>query len=237
MDEASTLPPTLAAMLGRTTLFETLAPAAREACAAAFRPVRFSQGQTLFSRGDPGDQLLLVGEGRIRLAVTTEDGRELSVRHAAAGDLLGEIAMLDEGLRSADAVALVPSLVHVLRRSQFLTLLARYPDIGLGAIALLCRRLRETTDQLEGIALFPIEVRLARFLLVSLKGREAPPGKRVPLEMAMSQGELAQLLGASRPKVNAALGALEAAGAIRRTSDRLFCDPALLARSAGLADG
>jgi CRP-like cAMP-binding protein len=233
MDE----PPTLAAMLGRTTLFERLAPEAREACAAAFRPVRFGQGQTLFSRGDPGDLLLLVGEGRIRLAVTTEDGRELSVRHAAAGDLLGEIAMLDEGLRSADAVALVPSLVHVLRRSQFLALLARYPDIGLGAIALLCRRLRETTDQLEGIALFPIEVRLARFLLVSLKGREAAPGKRVPLDMAMSQGELAQLLGASRPKVNAALGALEAAGAIRRTSDRLFCDPALLARSAGLADG
>jgi CRP-like cAMP-binding protein len=237
MDEASTLPPTLAAMLARATLFETLAPDAREACAAAFRPARFSQGQTLFSRGDPGDHLLLVGEGRIRLAVTTEDGRELSVRHAAAGDLLGEIAMLDEGLRSADAVALVPSLVHVLRRSQFLTLLARYPELGLGAIALLCRRLRETTDQLEGIALFPIDVRLARFLLVSLKGREAAPGKRVPLDMAMSQGELAQLLGASRPKVNAALGALEAAGAIRRTSDRLFCDPALLARFAGLADG
>jgi CRP-like cAMP-binding protein len=237
MDAASILPPTLAAMLGRTTLFERLAPEAREACAAAFRPVRFGQGQTLFSRGDPGDQLLLVGEGRIRLAVTTEDGRELSVRHAAAGDLLGEIAMLDEGLRSADAVALVPSLVHVLRRSQFLTLLTRYPELGLGAIALLCRRLRETTDQLEGIALFPIEVRLARFLLVSLKGREAAPGKRVPLDMAMSQGELAQLLGASRPKVNAALGALEAAGAVRRTSDRLFCDPTLLARAAGLADG
>ena len=55
--------------------------------------------------------------------------------------------------------------------------------------------------------------------------------------MAFSQGELAQLLGASRPKVNAALGALEQAGAIRRTADRLFCAPDLLARAAGTGDG
>jgi len=59
----------------------------------------------------------------------------------------------------------------------------------------------------------------------------------VPLDMAMSQGELAQLLGASRPKVNAALGALEQAGAVKRTADRIFCDPTLLAACAGVADG
>jgi CRP/FNR family transcriptional regulator, cyclic AMP receptor protein len=70
---------------------------------------------------------------------------------------------------------------------------------------------------------------VARFLLAALGDRQAPPGRRVPLELGFSQGELALLLGASRPKVNAALGALENAGAIRRTSDRIFCEPAKLA--------
>lgn len=227
----------VAAMLGEAPLFARLAPEALLACAREFREQRFDQGQMLFSRGDQGDQLILVGEGRIRLAVTTEDGRELSVRHAVRGDLLGEIAVLDGGERSADAVALTPVVAHGLRRAQFEQLIARYPELSAGIIAFLCRRLRQTTDQLEGIALYSIEVRLARFLLVGLGGRRAALGKRVPLDMAFSQGELAQLLGASRPKVNAALGSLEQAGAIHRTSDRIFCDPDLLANCAGIGDG
>jgi CRP/FNR family transcriptional regulator, cyclic AMP receptor protein len=56
----------------------------------------------------------------------------------------------------------------------------------------------------------------------------APPGRRVPLDLGFSQGELSQLLGASRPKVNAAMGMLEQAGAIKRTLDRIFCDPGKL---------
>lgn len=227
----------VAAMLGEAPLFAGLSPEALLICAAEFREQRFEQGQMLFSRGDDGDQLILVGEGRIRLAVTTEDGRELSVRHAIQGDLLGEIAVLDGGERSADAVAITPVVAFGLRRAPFQQLIARYPELSAGIIAFLCKRLRQTTDQLEGIALYSIEVRLARFLLVALGGRKGAPGKRVPLDMAFSQGELAQLLGASRPKVNAALGSLEQAGAIRRTSDRIFCDPDLLAKCAGVGDG
>lgn len=232
MDQAA-----IAAMLGEAALFARLTPEALLACAAEFREQRFEQGQLLFSRGDIGDQLLLVAEGRVRLAVTTEDGRELSVRHAVRGELLGEIAVLDGGERSADAVALTPVVAYGLRRVPFEQLVARYPQLPAGIIAFLCRRLRQTTDQLEGIALYSIEVRLARFLLVGLSGRRAAPGKRLPLDMAFSQGELAQLLGASRPKVNAALGSLEQAGAIRRTADRIFCDPDLLAKCAGISDG
>lgn len=227
----------LAALLGETALFARLDTEALLSCAEAFREQRFEQGQMLFSRGDPGDQLILVAAGRIRLAVTTEDGRELSVRHAVRGDLLGEIAVLDGGARSADAVALTPVVIHGLRSAEFGRLVARYPMLSGGIIAFLCRRLRQTTDQLEGIALYSIEVRLARFLLVGLGGRKPEPGKRVPLDMAFSQSELAQLLGASRPKVNAALGALEQSGAIKRTADRIFCDPEALAKYAGVGDG
>jgi DNA-binding GntR family transcriptional regulator len=72
--------------------------------------------------------------------------------------------------------------------------------------------------------------------LRAIEHLQAPPGRRVPLELHYSQSELALLLGASRPKINVALSALEGAGAIGRTSDRLFCDRAKLALIAQLDD-
>jgi CRP-like cAMP-binding protein len=162
----------------------------------------------------------------------SEEGRELSFRHAGAGDLFGEIAALDGSFRTADATALTDVAAYVLERNAFRELWSARPGIAAGIIGFLCRRLRETSGQLEAIALHPLEVRLARFLLLALGEREAPPGKRVPLELGFSQGELAQLLGASRPKVNTALGVLESADAIKRTLDRIFCDPVKLAQIA-----
>jgi len=145
--------------------------------------------------------------------------------------------MLDGGTRSADAVSLTDTGAYSLARGDFHRLADTHPALNRAVIAFLCRRLRDTTDQLEGIALYPIEVRLARFLLVALGGRVAPAGKRVPLDIEFSQGELAQLLAASRPKVNVALGVLESEGAIKRTADRLFCDPAILAQIAEPLEG
>jgi CRP-like cAMP-binding protein len=227
----------LASVLQRSGLFRDVPAPQLSALAAGFSEIRYPQGAMIFARGEPGRFLLLVAEGRIRLSITGEDGRELSVRHAVAGDLLGEIAVLDGGERTADAIAIQPVRAFLLSEARFSALIAEHSALAGGVIRFLCRRLRETTDQLEGIALHTIEQRLARFLLVSLEGRTAGPGKRVPLEMGFSQSELAQLVGASRPKVNVALGVLEQSGAIKRTADRLFCDPALLAKLAGEADG
>ncbi len=217
-------------LLSGTDLFGALSAEDLQACAALFRELRFDKGAMVFARGDPGTHLYLVREGRVRLAITSEEGRELSFRHAAAGDLFGEIAALDGSARTADATALTPVAAYALERDAFRDLWSRRAGISAGVVACLCRRLRETSAQLGAIALHPLEARLAQFLLVALGNPQQPsPGKRVPLELGFSQGELAQLLGASRPKVNAALGALESAGAVKRTLDRLFCDPAKLA--------
>jgi CRP/FNR family cyclic AMP-dependent transcriptional regulator len=222
----------LVPLLSQTDLFAGFAAEELAACAAAFRRVRFNKGALLFTRGAPGTHLYIVIEGRVRLAITNEEGRELSFRHAATGDLFGEIAAIDGSPRTADATALTEVTAYALERNAFRELWSIKPGIATGVIAFLCSRLRATSSQLEAIALHPLEVRLARFLLVALGDRQAAPGKRVPLELGFSQGELAQLLGASRPKVNTALGALESAGAINRTLDRIFCDRVKLAQIA-----
>jgi CRP/FNR family cyclic AMP-dependent transcriptional regulator len=222
----------LVPLLARTDLFGSFSADELAICAAAFRLLRFNKGALLFARGDPGTHLYLVVEGRVRLAVTSEEGRELSFRHAANGDLFGEIGALDGSPRTADATALTDVTAYALERKAFSNLWSTRPGISAGVIAFLCRRLRDTSGQLEAIALYPLEVRLARFLLLALGNREPAPGRRLPLELGFSQSELAQLLGASRPKVNTALGALESANAINRTLDRIFCDPVKLAQIA-----
>ena len=215
-------------LLAATPLFSGLATDDLAICAAKLREARFAKGEMLFARGEVGTHLYLVAEGQVRLAIATIEGRELSFQVATTGDLIGEIAVLDGRPRSAEATALTSVTTYALERSAFRGLWSAHPGISEAVISFLCWRVRDASDRLEAIALYPMEVRLARFLLVALGDRQAPPGRRVPLELGFNQSELALLLGASRSKINVALGELENAGAVHRTSDRLFCDPAKL---------
>src|SRR5437763_16545147 len=104
-------------LLAGTELFKNLGPMERAACAAKFHARRFKKGQVLFGRGDPGSHVFLMAEGQVRLAIATAEGRELSFQIAVAGDLIGEIAVLDGGPRSADATALTAVTTYVLSRS------------------------------------------------------------------------------------------------------------------------
>jgi CRP/FNR family transcriptional regulator, cyclic AMP receptor protein len=220
--------PVVISLLSQTDLFGGLAADDLKACATAFEKMHFAKGQTLFVRGDPGTHLYLVENGRVRLSISTLNDRTLSFRHAGPGELFGEIAALDGKPRSADANAITPVVVHGLEHTRFRALWSDRPAVATRVVSFLCARLRETTTQFESIALLPLEIRLAQFLLSALGGRAAPAGQRVPLDLGFSQSELSQLLGASRPKVNAAMGVLEQAGAIKRTLDRIFCDPGKL---------
>jgi len=231
MAHASSL---VAALLSKTALFGSLDRDDRLAVAQHMHKAGFEPGQTIFTRGDAGIDVYLVVKGRVRLSVFSLDGRLLSFKHADAGDIFGEIAALDGGARTADAVALTRVDAMTLAHEQLNKLIATNARVARAAIASLCRRLRDTSEQVEAIALHPVEVRLARFLLSKLNPREAGglPDSGATLDLGMSQSELASLIGASRQKVNAALALLERSGAIKRVSGRVACNRAKLARVA-----
>jgi CRP/FNR family transcriptional regulator, cyclic AMP receptor protein len=216
-------------LLGKAALFGSLNEADRAAIAGRMRRVQFGPDQMVFSRGDPARDLYLVLEGRIRLSVLSSDGRELSLDHAGPGDVFGEIATLDGGNRTADATAISHVEAMALAQRIVQDLIESNPKVSTAAIHFLCLRLRETNQTLEGIALHRIEVRLARLVLSALR-QQSPEaiGEDVPLDLGMSQGELALLIGASRPKVNIALAALEDMGAIARVGAKLRCNIAAL---------
>jgi CRP-like cAMP-binding protein len=213
-------------LLGRTPLFGALDEAERTAVAARMRRVQFTPDQMIFSRGDPGREIYLVLEGRIRLSVLSSEGRELSFDLAASpGHVFGEIAALDGGERTASATAVSHVQAMVLPREVMLEFIERNPKLAMATIHLLCQRLRQTDQRLEAIALYRIEVRLARLMLSFLKMQpEAPKGGKAKLELGMSQSELGLLVGASRPKVNQALTMLEEMGAIEKSGSGYICD-------------
>lgn len=224
------------AWLARAPVFAPLDDAGRQAVAREMRPISYQAGQAIFARGDVGRDVYLVTKGRVRLSVLTSEGRELSFAHAEAGALFGEIAMLDGGPRTADATAVTAVAALVLSKASFARLMQSQPPLAEAVIRFLCQRLREADQQLEAIALYPIEVRLARFFLASARQKTASKeARRVVLDLGMSQSELALLIGASRPKVNAALSYLESSGALSRADNRITCDLDELAAIADVA--
>lgn len=222
-------------IVSRAPLFGTLDEASRLAVLSEMREANFNTGQVIFTRGDPGTEIHLVVKGRVRLSILTVDGRELSFAHAEPPSIFGEIAVFDGGTRSADATAVNKVQTLTLSKAAFLRLLAARPALAEAAIRFVSARLRDADQQLEAIALHPIEARLARFFLSSARQKD-PDGKskHVTLSLPISQGELALLVGASRPKVNAALALLEAEGGITRNGSEIVCDITVLGGLGGV---
>ncbi|MDE3175336.1 MAG: Crp/Fnr family transcriptional regulator, partial [Pseudomonadota bacterium] len=183
-------------LLRGASLFGAFAADDLAACARRLRETRFVKGELVFSRGDPGASLYVVAQGQVRLAVSTAEGRELSFEIVGPGGMFGEIALLDGRPRSAEATALAPTLAYLLAREDFRRLMRERPGMTEAVIDFLCARLRRVSARLEDVALHPLVVRLARFLVVAVGERRAPAGQRVPVELRFSQSELALLLGA-----------------------------------------
>lgn len=210
-------------------MFAPLGPGALDAVAAAARPRRWASGEVLFQRDDPGDWLVALETGRVRISLVTQGGRELVLRHAEAGEMLGEIALFDGQPRTADATAVGPVSGWVLTRHAFDTLAAQDSAFHRAALTRLSSMLRATTLQLESIALYQLRARVARFLLITLEqlhGAEIPEG--AALALGLSQGELAAVLGATRPKINRVIQDFRDEGLIRDAAGVWTCDVAAL---------
>lgn len=186
---------------------------------------KWPAGTVIFQRGDEGNFMIVVVSGRIKLSLITPQGKELSLRHLEPGTILGEMAVLDDQPRSADATAVTATEGYIILKRDFLDLVTERPEAAEAVIRYLCGRLRETTEQLETIALYDLDSRVARFFLATLRqihGEELPD--QANLQLALSQSDIAGILGASRPKINRSIVNLEEAGAIRRNEGIIDCN-------------
>jgi CRP/FNR family transcriptional regulator, cyclic AMP receptor protein len=180
-------------------------------------------GEVIFQKGDPGAFLIAQLSGRTKLSNLSQNGRELLIRFAEPGDLVGEIACLDGGERSSTATAVTEVQAFTLGRREYRAIATRFPALHEAAIAHLGALLRGTNDRLESVSLYQLHARFARFLLISLQqmnGEELAPFEMLSLKV--NQTDLGLLVGASRPKLNRMLqefreqGVLEQEGQVWR---------------------
>jgi CRP-like cAMP-binding protein len=198
---------------------------------------KWPAGTVIFQRGEEGNYMILLTEGRIKVSVYTTHGKELSLRHFEPGSLIGEMSVLDGEPRSADAAAAVASEGYVIGRKDFRAFMARHAEAADAVVNFLCKRLRETNQTLETIALYNLDARVARFLLAALRqvhGEDLPEEAR--LQLKLSQVEFGAILGASRPRINRAILELEEAGAIKRQGSIIDCNIPRLLRFADPED-
>lgn len=215
----------ICAVLAECPLFRGAAAQDIQALAAIASSVSWPNGTVVFQQGDPSGFLAIVESGKLRLSIATAGGRELVLRHATRGASIGEMGILDEDVRSADATAMGAAQGLLLHRKPFERVLAERPALALAVIRYLTRRLRETTYQLESVALYSLAGRLARFLLAALRqtrGADLKPSEKLVLDLG--QAEIAAILGASRPKLNRAFADLAEMAAIVRNDREIICN-------------
>ncbi|MGR3547070.1 MAG: Crp/Fnr family transcriptional regulator [Roseovarius sp.] len=202
------------------------------------RFVDYPKGQMIYATGAHDSTMMLITKGRVEISRSSVDGRRSILTHLGPGDMLGELAALDGGARSADAVAATGVRGRVLEGALVLQRLREEPDAALDLIGMLCQRLRQTSGMYTAHMLADGQARLARLLLhLSEKWGETLPGGKLRLAERFSQSDLGDLVGLSRESVNRQIRDWEQAGVIAREGMGIvLCNPAALARAAQMAE-
>jgi CRP/FNR family cyclic AMP-dependent transcriptional regulator len=183
----------VAAALAKSELMAALSEETRARLAKGGAPATLDPGALLFARGDKGDALYVLLEGEVEVRTSNEAGRDVRIAALKPGALIGEMAVLDGGARSADIAAIRRSRLLRISRDQALAALESEPKALLKVIVQLSQRLRAANSNLEDAQLLDLGGRLAQRLL-----DEAGDGAAV----TVTQTELARRIGASREKVN-----------------------------------
>ena len=200
-----------AEVLGRTELFGGLAPGTLETIAARGIVRSYPKGQVLFYQYDPGEALYVILEGRVKAFVTSEDGAELNLGVFESPSILGEVALVDGGPRSASAEVVSPAKLLVFTRATFFSLLGEHPPLVESYLRSLGKLIRRLQDRTEDLVFLDLHGRVAKLLLSFAEDAETGPEGTL-LDLKVTQGELAAMVAGSRPTVNQILKTFEGRG-------------------------
>jgi len=214
-------------VLQQNPIFGTLSSELIDLLAGMSRNRRFDPGDLVFREGEPGDSLLGVISGAINIRTSSSDGQTLNLNRINPGEVIGEIAFLDGGPRTASGYAMVPTVCFAIPRPPFLQLLHSRTELAVQLLLLVCDRVRWTSDRVADFAFLTPPARLGRHLLHLAAEQQ---------EVRISQAELASYLGVSRQLVNGYLREWQSSGAVELKRGRIAINSsAKLAQLAGLA--
>ena len=198
-------------------LLDPLEEEQRRAVLAAAKRRKFGRNEVVFHDGDPGDTLHIVAKGYFAIRITTPLGDVATLRVVGPGEHFGELAVLSPGPRSGSVVALAPAETLSLHRDDFARLEQSIPSLGAVLTGALVAEVRRLAAALVDALYVPAERRVWRRLheLAALFGGEAP------IVIPVTQDDLAQLAGTTRPTANRTLRAGEEDGVVALARGRI----------------
>jgi CRP/FNR family transcriptional regulator, cyclic AMP receptor protein len=201
--------------------FSRLSASLQQAILARAFVRRLADGAALAARGTPAEEWCGVARGAVRISSVSLSGKQVVLTYAEPGTWFGDIALFDGLPRTHDADAHGETTLLVVRRADFRELLAQHVELYDALLRLNCRRLRLMFDHFEDLNTRPLRARLAKQILLLARSYGIGEGDQIRIGLQLAQEDLAQLLGASRQRVNQELKGFEREGAVRVEPARL----------------
>ncbi|MBZ0226114.1 MAG: Crp/Fnr family transcriptional regulator [Comamonas sp.] len=198
--------------------FSSLSPSLRHDILRCTYVKRYKDGTLIAARGDLPEEWIACARGAVRVSSTSLSGKQITLTYVEPGIWFGDVAMLDGDQRTHDAYAHGETTTVCVARADFRKILAQHTELYEALLRLQARRIRQLFGLVEDLNTLPLRARLAKQLLhlarsygVTSLSREG----EVRIGLHLAQEELAQLLGASRQRVNQELKTLEREDIIR----------------------
>lgn len=207
--------------LRSVSIFQNLTSEDLSHLAASARELCLEDGQFVFQQGDSSEALFVVAGGRVTISFYSQDGKQVTIEEVHAGEIFGEIELLSGYPRLTNGVAMTPTRVISLKRTEFIRLL-KSSAFDNAVIRLLCDRLRNTIIFAESVSMYSLETRLARLLvrLSAVHGKTLVDG--ILIDRKISQNLIGQMINASRPKINVQMQAWKGSKVIATRDGRIL---------------
>lgn len=198
--------------------FSSLSPSLRHDILRCTYVKRYKDGELICARGDSPDEWIACAKGAVRISSTSVSGKLVTLTYVEPGIWFGDVAMFDGDRRTHDGYAHGESTIVCVARADFRKILATHVELYEALMRLQARRIRQLFGLVEDLNTLPLRARLAKQLIHLVRSYGAPSlsnAEEMRIGLHLAQEELAQLLGASRQRVNQELKAMEREDIIR----------------------
>ena len=198
--------------------FSSLSPSLKHDILRCAYVKRYTDGELIAARGEPPEEWIACAKGAVRVSSTSISGKQITLTYVEPGIWFGDVAIFDGERRTHDAYAHGITTILCVARADLRKILGQHVELYEALLRLHARRIRQLFGLVEDLNTLPLRARLAKQLLHLVRSYGVPSlanGSDTRISLQLAQEELAQLLGASRQRVNQELKAMERENVIR----------------------
>ena len=198
--------------------FSSLSPSLRHDILRCAYVRRYRDGDLIAARGEPPESWIACAKGAVRVSSTSVSGKQITLTYVEPGIWFGDVSIFDGDRRTHDAYAHGETTILCVAKADFMKILAVHTELYEAMLRLHARRIRQLFGLVEALNTLPLRARLAKQLVHLVRSYGVPNldnGAEMRISLQLAQEELAQLLGASRQRVNQELKSMERDGVLR----------------------